>query len=142
MVHGAQRKYYRSSLRCSMLPSYVTQVDVHEPKEMLGVWGCPAGDDTKHLEEKVVGRVAKWITRTKNGHLPSKFAWVSYRFKLWAGVRYGLATLATPLSIAQELLRDSEFKMLSFLRVNKNIKREWRTLRLVHLAALVFLASL
>ena len=106
----------------------ITQVDVHEPKEMLGVWGCPAGDDTKHLEEKVVGRVAKWITRTKNGHLPSKFAWVSYRFKLWAGVRYGLATLATPLSIAQELLRDSEFKMLSFLGVNKNIKREWRTL--------------
>ena len=26
-------------------------------------------------------------TRSKNGHLPSKFAWVSYRFKLWAGIR-------------------------------------------------------
>ena len=69
-----------------------------------------------------------WTNRTKNGHLPTKYAWVSYRFKLWPGLRYGLATLATPLAAAKELLRKEEQEMLPFLGINRNIKRGWRTL--------------
>ena len=61
-------------------------------------------------------------------HLPAKFAWVPYKFKLWPGMRYGLVTLATPLHVAQELLRGVERSMILFLGVNRNIKRGWTTL--------------
>ena len=61
-------------------------------------------------------------------HLPAKFAWVPYKFKLWPGMRYGLVTLATPLNVAQELLRGVERSMILFLGVNRNIKRGWTTL--------------
>ena len=106
----------------------IKQLSVYETREMLGVWSCPSGDDTKHIEEKILKRVHTWTNRTKNGHLPAKFAWASYRFKLWPGIRYGLATLATPWSVAKGLLWRNEYDMLSILGVNRNIKRGWRVL--------------
>ena len=33
----------------------IEQLGVDEPKEMLGVWPCPSGNDDKHLDEKVLG---------------------------------------------------------------------------------------
>ena len=36
--------------------------------------------------------------------------------------------MATPFKIADSLLRLYEYKMLSFLGINRNIKKEWRTL--------------
>ena len=48
---------------------------------------------------------------------------MSYRLKLWPGIRYGIATLATPLKTASSLLDVWDYKMLSFLGVNRHIKR-------------------
>jgi hypothetical protein len=64
----------------------------------------------------------------RNGHLPAKLGWIAYRFKLWAGIRYGLAVLATLLLIAAEVLKKQNFRLLLFLGVNRNVKREWRTI--------------
>jgi hypothetical protein len=63
----------------------------------------------------------------RNGHLLAKLRWIEYCFKLWAGVRYGLASLAT--SLLARVLKQQNFKLLAFLGVNScNVKREWRTL--------------
>ena len=70
----------------------------------------------------------KWTSQTSKGHLPARYAWVSYKLKLWPGIRYGLAIMATPLKVAKKLLSVYHFRMLSFLGVNRNIKKEWRTL--------------
>jgi hypothetical protein len=64
----------------------------------------------------------------RNGHLPAKLGWIAYRFKLWAGVRYGLAVLATPLLIAAEVLKKQNFQLLLLLGVNRNMKRKWQTI--------------
>jgi hypothetical protein len=72
--------------------------------------------------------VEKWINRMRNDHLPAKLGWIAYRFKLWAGVRYGLVVLATPLSILAGVLKKQNFWLLSFLGVNRNVKREWQTI--------------
>jgi hypothetical protein len=61
-----------------------------------------------------------------NGHLPVRLGWMVYRFKLWPGIRYGLATLAIPLTAARRVLLQENFHSLLFLGVNRNIKREWR----------------
>ena len=79
----------------------ISQLEVGKAKEMLGVYSCLSEDDTVHinLNLKIIKQVETWTNRTKSSHLPSKFVWVLYRFKLWPGIRYGLATLATPLFV-------------------------------------------
>jgi hypothetical protein len=76
----------------------------------------------------VTERVETWINRMRNGHLPTKLDWIAYCFKLWAGVRYGLAVLVTPLSILAGVLKKQNFWLLSFLGVSRNVKREWQTI--------------
>jgi hypothetical protein len=62
------------------------------------------------------------------GHLPAKLGWIAFHFKLWAGVRYGLASLATSRLVAKGVLKQQNFKLLAILGLNRNMKREWRTL--------------
>jgi len=54
--------------------------------------------------------------------------WIAYRFKLWVGIRYGIATLAIPLAESHRILQTENFQCLSFLGINRNVKREWQTL--------------
>ena len=71
----------------------IIQIEVGKAEEMFGVYSCTSGDNTVHINLKTIAQEETWTTnRTKNSHLPSKFAWVSYKFKLWPGIRYRLAT--------------------------------------------------
>ena len=106
----------------------ILQGEVSVAEKALGIWSSIDGDNKAHVEHNVTERVEKWINRMRNGHLSAKLGWIAYRFKLWAGVRYGLAVLATPLLIAAEVLTKQNFRLLSFLGVNCNVKREWRTI--------------
>jgi hypothetical protein len=63
-----------------------------------------------------------------NGHLPAHLGWIAYKFILWPGIHYGLATLATPLTIARATLQKENFRILPILGINRNVKQEWRTL--------------
>ena len=64
----------------------------------------------------------------RNAHLPARMGWIAYRFKLWAGICYGIATLAIPLNVARGILCTENFHCLSFLGINRNVKREWQTI--------------
>jgi hypothetical protein len=78
--------------------------DVITTEKALGVWSTVSGNDDKHLEENVTGRVGSWINRMRNRHHPARLGWMAYRFKLWPGIEYGLATLAIPLTAARRVL--------------------------------------
>ena len=106
----------------------IKQLDVNQSEKMLGVWSCADGDDTAHFTKRVLPKLDAWISRTTNGHLPAKLNWMSYKFKLWPGLRYGLATLSTPLSVAQTILGNCDYKILPLLGVNRHVKRGYRTL--------------
>jgi len=106
----------------------IAQQDVRESKKMLGIWSNPAGDDKKHLDEIIIKKYRTWIDRSKNGHLPAKLNWISYYFKLWAGMNYGLATLATPTHKVAHLLDKLDYEALPLLGVIRSIKKEWRNL--------------
>jgi hypothetical protein len=97
-------------------------------EKSLGVWSAIDGDDSKHIKENVIGKTTKWINRMRNAHLPARMGWIAYKFKLWPGIRYGIATLAVPLAEARRVLQTENFHCLSFLGINRNVKREWRTL--------------
>jgi hypothetical protein len=86
------------------LPNSDTAKILHEgeisvAEKALGIWSSMDSNNKAHVEHNVTERVEKWINRIRNGHLHAKLGWIAYCFKLWARVRYGLAVLATPLSI-------------------------------------------
>ncbi len=92
------------------------------------MWSTVDGNGDKHLGQNVNRRVRKLIVKMKNGHLLARLGWVAYKFKLWPGIQYGLAMLAMSLVIAASILQWKNFHLSSFLGVNWNMKRKWRTL--------------
>ena len=107
---------------------HIAQQDVRESKKMLGIWSNPAGNDIKHLEEIIVKKYRTWLDRSKNGHLPASLNQKSYQFKLWPGMNYGLATLATPTRMVSNLVDRLDYEALPLLGVTRSIKKEWRNL--------------
>ncbi len=109
------------------LTANIIHEDVRTEEKVLGVWAVVDSNDDRHLTENVTGQVESWINRMRNGHLPTWLGWMAYRYKLWPGIRYGLATLAIPLAAARRVINRENFHSLSFLGVNRNVKREcWR----------------
>ncbi len=87
----------------------ISNGQVTTAEKSLGVWSAIDGVDSKHIEENVTGKTAGRINKMRNAHLPARLGWVAYRFKLWAGIRYGIATLAIPLSEARRVLQTENF---------------------------------
>ncbi len=102
--------------------------DIITAEKAISVWSTVSGNNDKHLEENVSRQTGSWINKMHNGHLPARLGWMVYRFKLWPFIQYSLATLATPLTAAQRVLLRENFHSLSFLGVNRNFKKEWRTI--------------
>lgn len=94
----------------------------------MGIWSNPTGNDTKHLEQVILKKYRIWLDRSRNDHLPAKLNWMSYYFKLWAGMNYGLVTLTTPTHSVIKLLEKLDYKALPLLGVTRSIKEEWRNL--------------
>ncbi len=106
----------------------ISKGELSAAEKALGVWSTVDGDDNVHLSQSITGCMNKLISKMKNGHLPARLGWIAYKFKLWPGIKYSLATLAMPLEITQKMLQCKNLHLLSFLGVNRNVKREWRTL--------------
>jgi hypothetical protein len=103
----------------------IQQYDAHHCKKILGMWLSPSGEEGSQLGRFWNG----WKNELPDGEWssPGKFAWVSYKLKLWLGLFYGLATLANPFCTAASLL-DSFHFLCSHSCINRNIKSEWSTL--------------
>jgi hypothetical protein len=110
------------------LTANIIHGDIRTVEKALGVWAAVDGNNGRHLTENVTGQVESWINRMRNGHLPTQLGWMGYRYKLWPGIQYGLATLTIPLTAARRVLNHENFHSLSFLGVNRNVKWEWRTI--------------
>ena len=53
----------------------IVKVEVSTPKNILGIWDCPAGVAEDHLTF-IYDKVKSWIQHMKHGHLPTH---------IWAG---------------------------------------------------------
>jgi hypothetical protein len=85
-------------------PATISQGEVSMAEKSLGVWSTMDGNNAKHISKNITGRFISWTSKMTNGHLPSRLGLIAYKFKLWPGIRYGLATLAMPLEAAQSIL--------------------------------------
>jgi hypothetical protein len=58
-----------------------------ESRKTLGIWTNPAGLCAKQLEI-IHSKIENGVDHLSFGHLPVKWAWVSYDHQLWSGLRY------------------------------------------------------
>ena len=103
----------------------ISNGQVTTAEKSLGVWSAIDGIDSKHIKENNTGKTASWVNWMRDAHLPARMGWIAYKFKLWAGIRYGIATLAIPLAESRRILQTKNFQCLSFLGINRKGKREW-----------------
>lgn len=105
----------------------ITQRSMTDADKTLGVYHCPAGGHTMHLEQLRV-KVLEWLGQMTNGRLPPTLVWKSYRFQLLKRIIYGLGTLTNSIEAAGECLRDVDFRLLPLLNVNRHVRTGWRRL--------------
>jgi hypothetical protein len=83
----------------------ITQKSPTTSMKTLGVVDAPEGGNKGHLEY-IKSKTATWVSRMKNGHLPSHIAWIAYRLQLWASLRYGIGTMTNDIEEAEEVNKD------------------------------------
>ena len=105
----------------------IVSLPMSEEKKFLGVFDSPEGGNKKQLE-KITDKFDMWIHRMRNGHLPPHLGWMSYRFKLWSSVRYGIGAMTNDLEEVEEFLSKRERLILNILGVASTIKKGWRKL--------------
>ena len=94
-------------------------------KKTLGVWDCPAGGNSKHLQI-LLEKMDIWLARMKKRHLPPHMAWMAYKLQLWDGLRCGIGTLTNDFEEAEEVLGNSDFEVLPLLGIARTINKKWR----------------
>ncbi len=107
--------------------SSMKQKEVTASKKMLGIHDSPAGGNKGHLSY-IMDKATQWVTRMKNGHLPSHIAWVAYKHQLWPGLYYQLGTMTNDSEPAKRLLDSIDYKTLNVLGVMRNVTRCLRKL--------------
>ena len=108
--------------------SVIQQKSAEESMKTLGVHDSPAGGNKEHLDY-IRTKMAKWINRMKNGHLPSHIAWVAYRQQLWPGLRYGIGTMTNDIEEAEELTQKEDWAMLNILGIARTVTKGLRRLQ-------------
>ncbi len=103
--------------------SPLKQEKVTASKKTLGIHNLPSGGNATHLAS-IKEKVSIWVNRMTNGHLPNHTAWIAYKQQLWPGVGYGLGTMTNNLEVADELLHDSDYRMLNVSGVLCNVSKE------------------
>ena len=114
---------------CILLPDKtwegIEQLPVNESRKTIGVYRCPAGDSSGHLQ-LLEDWAETWLNKIKNWHPLAKWALVSDQIQLWPGLRYGLGILNAPLAQLWDTMTKYAFKVLSHLEVNWHICMGWQ----------------
>ena len=105
----------------------VKSLDSAEEKKSLGIYFCPTGGSKEQLVS-IKEKVRKWVSKMRNGYLPTNLAWLSYKFKLWAGVRYGIGAMTNDVEEGENLLDEEDFDSLNFFGVAITLPKALRKL--------------
>jgi hypothetical protein len=108
--------------------AHISHGDISRTEKLLGVWSTIDGNNSKHIEENIIVKTQRWINKMRNVHLPAHLGWVVYKFKLWAGIWCGISTLFIHVAATAKIVLHTEnFHSRSFLGINQNMKKEWKT---------------
>ena len=96
-----------------------------EAEKNLGLFVRPDGVNKPHLKQ-VRDKIEEWTSLINEGHLPTRSVWTSYKFQLWASVRYGLGASLASIKELEEGLGLADYYLLSKLGVVRTISKELR----------------
>lgn len=99
--------------------------DVNDPQETLGVYSCPAGDFSFHIECKME-KGKKWVERLRRSTCPPADGWMGFRYALIPSLTYGFSAICPKLDLLEDSFQALYRNVLSPLRVNMNIKTFYR----------------
>jgi hypothetical protein len=106
-------------------PIPISMKDVTHCEETLGVYSCPAGDFSYHIECKMEkGRL--WVERLWRNRCPPGDAWMGFRYALMPQLTYGFASITPDLQLLEDSFQRLYRNVLSPLRVNMNIRKFYR----------------
>jgi hypothetical protein len=107
--------------------SPIKQVKVTESKKTLGIYDSLSGGNEGHLSY-ILEKATQWVSRIKNGHLPSHIAWIAYKHQLWPILQYGLGTMTNNAEEAEKLLNKADYNTLNVLGIFRNVSTVLRKL--------------
>lgn len=99
--------------------------DVNDSEKTLGVYSCPSGDFSYHIERKMDDG-KKWIARLRSHRCPPADGWMGFRYALMPKLTYGFAAITPDLDTLEKSFQDLYYDVLSPLRVNQNITKYFR----------------
>jgi ribonuclease HI len=108
-------------------PVPIVTHDVSTASKMLGVHFSPAGNSAVHVEH-MVQKGLDWVDSLRTKPVASGDAWLSFYLQLYPGLSWGLVTVCMHPKRLDAQIQRIYSKALPSLGVNRNIKREWRTL--------------
>ena len=105
----------------------ITMKDPKEPSEVLGIVSSPSGEGGPMLDH-MMSKGYRWINRIKASPLQPTEVWFSFQTQAMPAVRYGLVPLMANRQHIDDTFDAWYYHCLPKLGVNRNIRKEWRTL--------------
>ena len=124
------RDFTNISLEIPQPGSSNVSIELKDPTqatEVLGVLCCPNGDGTPMLNH-MIGKGFRWSTKVLASTLMPHDVWFSLKTQAIPSVRYGLVPLMATRSQLDDALSRWYYHCLPSLGVNRNIRKEWKTL--------------
>jgi hypothetical protein len=94
---------------------------------MLGVHVSPAGNTATHVEH-MLQKDFEWANCLQTMPLPCCNAWLSFYLQLFLAISWGIVTVCLPPQRLDMMTQQIYAEALPSLGMNRNIKKEWRTL--------------
>jgi hypothetical protein len=107
--------------------AYIVTHDVMTTSKVLGIHFTPAGNSITHVES-CVQKGLDWVDCLHTRPLTRSNAWLSLHLQLFPAMSWGLVTVCLQPKKLDAMIQRVYAKALPHLRVNWNIKKEWRTL--------------
>ena len=81
----------------------IEHLSIHEAKETLGVFTCPAGS-AKTQFSSMMGKGQKWIERALESHLQRRDIWFLLDHQLCPRLGYGISIISSPWKKIEDCL--------------------------------------
>eukprot|EP00978_Attheya_sp_CCMP212_P027693 scaffold93357_cov35-Attheya_sp.AAC.1 len=107
-------------------PAVIERVDVHEAKEMLGLWQSVSGNTMETQFDILQEKLTAWMDLLKTGHLSRNLAWRAFRGTIWKTVDYVLPATTFTEAQCDALIKPVYREILPNLGANRNFPNAYR----------------
>ena len=102
---------------------------VDKPEKKLGVYVCPNGDFTYHVDQ-LWQTGLEYASRLQSWNLPPRDSWMGTHYQLYPKLIYGAMALTHDPDKLEAAFQAIWYNLLPLLRVNPHITKEFCTLPL------------